>query len=198
MAIKTEDGIESFSLALNGSGLVSYSNQWVWFPTFCQIPGRGLQLFASNYIVDGDGGASSSQRGRRDYFTTRNYHRDFKDLGLDRLSGFSGEVSDSDVEKFSKLARFAGKTPEFIRNVIKDLRELSPSRSSLENLLKIYKAEVTEANLKTLEKILRNQYQSCRTVRLISNLRNRGIVSNMIGDVAMVGDAAIGALGTAL
>ena len=65
-------------------------------------------------------------------------------------------------------------------------------------MLRKERVRVTKANVKTLEEILGYRYQSCRTVRLISDLKNRGVVSNLLGDVARVGDGATGALGTAL
>src|SRR5690348_15257038 len=112
-----EDGIESFGLALNGPGLDSGSSEWVWLPTFCQVPGRGLQLFASRYIVKADGKASfpedddsfpeddDSSPGDDDSFpgggyrdiATHYYQMNFEELGLDR------KVSDSDVEQFAKM-----------------------------------------------------------------------------------------------
>lgn len=45
-------------------------------------------------------------------------------------------------------------------------------------------------------KVEKDRYKRCRTVRLISDLKNRGngsLVSNAVQDVANVGDAAVGA-----
>ena len=206
MAIKTKDGIETFSLALNGSGLASYldEDQWVWLPTFCQIPGRGLQLFASAYIVKEDGSASIPKSPKSpplpDNLATQIYHRDFYELGLSRLPGFD-KVSDSDAKKYAELFRLTGnnaKSPAFIKHKIQSLRKTPHARSELEVMLRKERVRVTKANVKTLEEILGYRYQSCRTVRLISDLKNRGVVSNLLGDVARVGDGATGALGTAL
>lgn len=60
-AIKTENGTETFSVALNTTRLHPDEavKEWVWYPTVCQIPHSGLQLYATRYLVAEDGLAQS-------------------------------------------------------------------------------------------------------------------------------------------
>lgn len=189
--------MESFGLALNGSSVSSHQDQWFWYPTVCQVP-TGLQLFASGYIVNEDGSATFGGE-KRSHFASQIYHKDLSDLGLKG-------ISDSDLKKLSKLLGKYEGDDEFndigddgesyrrqsLTEMVRKWREHVHNESDLKKLLDRYGVEPTDANVKTLAEILgceitngkfKTPFQICRSVRLISDLKNGGGSGGVVSDV---------------
>lgn len=174
-ALKTDNGNETFAIALNTAHLNPDSpiKEWVWYPTVCQIPYSGLQLYATRYLVTGDGSATLSSEAYDEFnhAITHKYTQDFKKLGLKHLT--------------KKGRKYHGKNNKFEfdgEGKANSTSEVAPRNQTRHRRKK--------------GKTKKNFRQRCRTVRLITDLKNRGdgsLISNVVQDVVNVRDAVLGA-----
>lgn len=162
-------------MALNVTGSNDdLGSEWVWYPTVCKIPRRGLQLFASRYIVMEYGEASNyigTDKRPAEYAsltTTLAYWSDFFNLGLPKLT---------QKKRHGKGGRKHGKGNKHGHG--------GPNQD-----FQRWKTNSAEKDA-----------QACRTVRLISDLKKKGsggLVPDVVKGAADVAEGAVEAVDSLL